>query len=245
VIGVEQKIDIEKLSVLDIEKELNTTEERIERMQATPSNVWQEHFWIKVLPYIRILVCIGDMGTGKTALSFKILEYAKKINKKVCVFKWPNREDIEKCGYMWTDDIDELFALNDAILYIDEPQWTVGGKHEKRLNEHFEKMMTLTRQKNITIILSTFDTRWINLSLEGSVSHWIIKSIELDTIKRTSYVKKIIKEIYPIAYKKLILPKNQYLFYSKYDGSYNGLHSFKKPSYFTDKFSCAFRREIK
>ena len=105
----------------------------------------------------------------------------------------------------------------------------------------FLKLCSLARQNSLSIIFSTNDSRWVNKSLESYVSHWIVKDIDISLVKNGSAIKKIVRKIMPLVTDDLELDVEEYLFSSKDDPDYNGKHTFKKPLYFTDELSKAWK----
>jgi len=207
---------------------------RLNNAKRTSSN-----FWKKIINNIRVLVCYGNTGTGKTALMFKILQ---DFSKPVYFFNHPKPELIEALGYKNMKSVSELSRLTDSVVYFDEPQlhFTL---HEKKSNEMFMRLCSLARQNDLTLLFSTSDTRWVNKGLESYVSHWIIKDIDINLIKNGSAAKNIIRATMPLAINDLHLKIDEYLFYSRTDSQYNRPHTFHKPIYFDERLSKAYKHQ--
>lgn len=194
-------------------------------------------FWRKIIDKVKVVVCIADTGEGKTAWSFKHLQ---NYSKDVYIYKHPNPKLIEALGYHSMTSLSEISSLTNAVIYFDEPQLSF-PKADKRSNETFLLLCSLARQNDITLVFSTSDTRWINKGLESYVSHWIIKGIDVNLIKNGCVVKRIIKQIMPLAQDELLLEKDEYLLYSRKHAIHNGKHKFRLPLYYDDRFSKAYR----
>ncbi len=196
--------------------------------------------WNKIINNLGVVFITSDVGEGKTAVSFHILERLK-LQKPVYVFKHPKPELVTKLGFKVMHSIDEIENLRNIILYIDEPQ-IVFPKYEKRGSIVLNKILSLSRQKDITLILSTSDTRYITASEEFYVSTYIIKRIDYDMVKRGSKIRKIIREtatITPEGYSDNI-KKSEFVFYNRKLVELNRKHSFKLPEFFNDEYSKPF-----
>lgn len=156
------------------------------------------------------------------------------------VFKHPRPEIIKKRGYKPLYELGEIANLQNCALYIDEPQLFL-RHYEKRANESLENLMTLCRQRNITLVLSTADTRFLTRGLEYFTDAFCILDINLDLVKQGSSISKIIKKNSPITSQDWRLPIGKYLFYSREYYQFNGLKTFKKPIWFNDNFSKPFK----
>ena len=190
--------------------------------------------WINQLTSITI---IGRRDSGKTSLVYYILKRAKK---PIFVFKHPKPELIKALGYSLLQELNQFEYLQDCIVWCDEPQLFI-KTYEKKSNEILNKMLSIARHRNVTLILSTSDTRFINKALESYIDVWMVKDIEIDLVKRGSIIKKIIKDNVFISEEGFKLKKNEYLFYSRDVPEMNGKHTFIKPEFFTEEYSKPFR----
>lgn len=189
---------------------------------------------------LKVVFITADAGEGKTALSYFLLEKLKKF-KDIYVFGNPNKEMIRERGYKNMYSIDEVEDMKNIILWIDEPQ-IVLPKYEKRGSVILNKLLSLTRQKDIVLILSTSDTRYITSTEEFYVNTYFIKRIDYQMIKRGSKVKQILNDIAtitPEGYSDNIA-KNEFVFYNRQTKQINGKYSFKLPNFFDEKHSKPF-----
>jgi hypothetical protein len=197
------------------------------------------NFWDSINSNIKVLVCFGNTGSGKTCFIFKLLQ-SFKDKKPIYFYNHPKPELIQALGYKNMKSISEMSRITDSLVYFDEPQLSF-SKYDKKLNDNFVLLCSLARQNDNTLIFSTSDTRWVNKSLESYVSHWVIKDIDMNLIKNGSVAKTIIKSVMPLAINELNLTLNEYIFYSKMDSLHNGLHNFNRPIYFDDRLSKAYK----
>ena len=198
--------------------------------------------WDELIPKLKTLFVTSQIRQGKTSFSYYLLEKIKKY-KKVYVFKHPNPDLVTELGFNNMYSIDEVEDLNDACIYIDEPQ-IVFPKYDKRGSVILNKLLSLVGQKDITLILSTSDTRYITASEEFYVNMFVIKKLDIDLVKRGSKVKSILNEmatITPRGYAKNI-KINEYVLYFCEDEQYNRKYTFKMPDYFDDRLSKPFRK---
>lgn len=195
---------------------------------------------------LRVVCILADTGQGKTALAFKMLQQFALNPKdetspaKVYVYKHPNPQLITSLGYNNLQSVSSLSTMTDSVIYFDEPQM-MHDRYDKKNNLFFERLCSLARQNDLTLIFSTSDSRWINKGLEAYVSHWFIKSIDINLLKNGCIAKKIIHQLMPLVIDEFSLPVEQFLLYSRQKPEHNGLHEFNKPIYFDDRFSKAYR----
>lgn len=195
----------------------------------------------KYIKELKVIFITADTGEGKTRLGYRVCEQLKS-KLPVYLFKHPLKEKIKKLGFRNMYSIDELENLNNICLWIDEPQ-IVFPKYEKRGNIILNRMLSLSRQKDITLIMSTSDTRYITASEEFYVTTYLIKKIDYAMVKRGSKIKDIINEkatITPEGYTDNI-KSDEYLFYNRKLKELNGKHKFKTPSYFDEQLSKPFQ----
>jgi len=196
--------------------------------------------WIKVIKSCKSVCIIGETGTGKTAMGFYIMDLFKKYTEKtIYAFKFPKPELLKERGIKVMYSIEELGEIENAIIYLTEPQLTI-PKYDKRNNDNLQKVLSLARQRNLTIIFDTSDTGYINRGLESYINVWCIKDISYNLIKQGSIIRYVIKDNSIIDPFQFRLKVNEYLFYSREFYKFNGKFTFTKPYYFTDKFSRVF-----
>ena len=195
----------------------------------------------KYIKDLKVIFITADTGEGKTRLGYRVCE-GLKDTLPIYIFKHPLKEKVKKLGFKNMYSIDELENLNNICLWIDEPQ-IIFPKYEKRGNIILNKILSLSRQKDITLIMSTSDTRYITASEEFYVTTYLIKKIDYAMIKRGSKIKDIITNlatITPEGYLDNIKP-DEFVFYNRKLKELNGKHRFKTPSYFDESLSKPFQ----
>ena len=197
--------------------------------------------WRKLKEELKTVFITADLGEGKTALSYHILENIKKY-MPIWVFRHPKPKLIEKIGFKNMYDIDEIDNMNRFCLWLDEPQ-IVFPKYEKRGSIVLQKLLSLVRQKDMILIMSTSDTRYITSAEEFYISTYLIKRIDFPMIKRGSKIKQIVndmKTITPEGYVNSIA-KNEFIFYNKKLKELRGKYTFKLPGFFNEEYSKTLR----
>ena len=187
-------------------------------------------------------VCVvGETGTGKTSFCFYLIELFKKYsNKKIYAYKFPKPELLEKLGIEKLYSIEELINLRDAVVLLTEPQITI-PKYDKRNNDNLQKVLSLARQRDITILMDTSDTGYINRRLESYIHCWIIKDLEYSLVKQGSIIKKIIRDNTFIDPREFRLNKNEFLFYSREFYKLNRKWEFLESESFNQQISKCFK----
>ncbi len=193
----------------------------------------------KIAHNFKTIAIVGGLGVGKTCLSFSFLEQIKK-KKTVFIFKHPNHKLIETRGYKMLYEFGQIEHLQDCAIYIDEPQLII-KRYEKKSNIALEALMTLARQRNITLMLSTADTRFITRGIEYFVDLWCVLDINADLVKRGSTISHIIKKNALITTAEWRLPIGKYYSDSRKNFKLNDLNEFKQPKWFDDAWSKPFR----
>jgi len=176
------------------------------------------------------LAIIGLTRSGKTALGYHICEHYPTIEKYV--FMHPQPELVKPLGFKQCYGEYEIENMKDCILWIDEPQ-LYSSLNEGRENKWLLKLLSLCGQRNIKLIISTSDTRFITRGIESYIEVWCIKDLELELIKQGSIVKKIIRDFCFITTRGFKLNVDEYVFYSRILG--NSTESTPSPSRLTSQ----------
>lgn len=183
------------------------------------------------------LAIVGAPRTGKTALGYDISD---NYDIPKYIFLHPKPKEIEKLGFKQCYGEYELENLNDCLLWMDEPQLYI-ELYDRRGNRTLRRILSICAQRNVKIIISTNDTRFITRGLESYIECWCIKDIDFDLIKQGSMIKKIIQKSSFVSPRGFKLDTNEYIFYSKNFRQYNGKHTFKEPAYFNETLSKPYR----
>jgi hypothetical protein len=189
----------------------------------------------------KVIGIFGNTGSGKTSTAFKILEYFKgETDKKIYVYKHPQPNLIEVYGFELLNTLELLDELQNCVLFIDEPQLHL-PKYETRSNHIFERLMSLCRQRDITLIFSTSDTRYINRSLEAYIDGWFIKDLRFDMVKNGSFIKEVIKRNSLITPNGFKLRNNQVLYSNRNNPDIEFKFNIEEASFFSEELSCAYK----
>ena len=189
--------------------------------------------WKEISKKVKSIAIVGITGSGKTSLAYKIIE---SFDKVVDIFKHPNVSILNERGYKQLHELADFEKLHDCVVFIDEPQLYI-KYYESKSNVILMRLLSLCRQRNITLILVTSDTRFITRGLESYIDIWILKDLEFDLVKQGSMIRKIIKANSFIIEDGFSLDIAEYIFYSRLLRDYNGKHKFNQPVYFDDRYS--------
>ena len=140
----------------------------------------------------KVVSVVGETGSGKTATCYSIMDKIKGRKKYIVDHPYP--QILERSGITNLPEL-SMDDIYDCCVWIDEPQ-LVFPKYQKRNNDHLMMLYSLARQRDITLLLSTSDTRWINKGMEAYVDTWLIKNLDFDLVKQGSVIKKIIAQKY-------------------------------------------------
>jgi|TARA_Y100000034_G_scaffold70935_1_gene85491 hypothetical protein len=173
---------------------------------------------------IKTIAIYGDTGTGKTALSFKLLELFK--DRAVYFVKYPKPYLLKKFGYNNLNSLEDFERLRNCVVYLDEPQLIL-KIYDKKANSVIAKLCSLTRQRDIILILSSSDTRVFTRHNESYIDLWLIKDLDYSMVKQRSKIQQIIKENTFISSEGFKLNDNEFVSYSRKMFNYNGRHIFK------------------
>jgi hypothetical protein len=140
----------------------------------------------------KVISVVGNTGSGKTASCYNILNSIKDKQKYIVDHPFP--QALEGTGVLNLPNIN-FEEVTDSVIWIDEPQ-LVFPKGEKKNNDALMQMCSLARQRDVTLMVSTSDTRWINRGLESYIDTWLIKNLDFNLVKQGSITQKIIKQKY-------------------------------------------------
>lgn len=183
----------------------------------------------------RAIAIYGVVGSGKTALTFKFLEQLSK-EKEVYFVKFPKVNLLEKFGYNNLYSFEEIVRVSNCVVVFDEAQLPSGTSQYKK-----EKMLigllSLARQRDITLIIATSDTRAFTQRVEAYFDLWILKDIEPKTIKQRSILRGIISDNTTISPDEFSLNVNEYVSYCRSCPELNGRHTFDLPLEWSNELS--------
>jgi hypothetical protein len=217
--------------------DIKATEEMQKQLTNIITEIVKEDLDVSLINDVTSIAIIGRRGSGKTALSYLCLSYA---NKPVFVYRHPKPKLVKALGYNILYSPDQLHRMHDCIVWIDEPQHFI-KTYDKKANDNLLELLSIARQNDLTLILSTSDTRFITRGIESYIDVWMIKDIETDLIKQGSLAKKIIQRNTFGDANGFHKEPNEFLFYSRDYPQYEGTHSFELPAFFTEAYSKPFK----
>jgi Cdc6-like AAA superfamily ATPase len=186
----------------------------------------------------KVISVVGETGSGKTATCFSILDQI--TNKKKFTVDHPTPNILKLSNILNIPEL-SMDELCDCVVWIDEPQ-LIYPKSQKRNNDHLLMLCSLARQRDITLILSTSDTRWINRGMESYVDTWVIKNLDFELVKQGSIVKKIISQKYHnIMPKSFRMSKAEAILYCPSQINRPKKIKVPLPSYWSEQFSKPYK----
>jgi len=193
---------------------------------------------IENLRKVKTIAIYGDTGTGKTALAYKIIETLK--GKKVYFLKHPKPFLLKKLGFNNLVNLESIQKMQDCIIYIDEPQLFL-SIYDRKANKVISQVCSLARQRNITLIISSSDTRVFTKWNESYFDLWLVKDLDYSMVKNGSKIKKIYKDNSLLDANGLRLNDDEYLSESRTLSEFNGKHKFKLSSNWSEELSTPYR----
>lgn len=184
---------------------------------------------------VKTIAIYGNIGTGKTSIAYKLLEILSK-DKPIFFMKHPRPELIDKLGYYNIRSLEDLERLHDCVIYWDEPQLSV-SVYDKKTNSIIAKVCSLARQLNITMIISSSDTRVFTKHNEAFFDLWLIKDVDYEMVKNGSMIKKALKNTALFEPEGFMLEINEYVAESRKLSKFNGKHTFELPKEWNEELS--------
>lgn len=194
-----------------------------------------------VLKNIKTIAIYGETGSGKTALAYKILsEFEGK--KTIYFMKHPKPYLIAQKGYKNLVSLEAIQSLQDCVIYMDEPQLFL-SVYDHSSNKIIAKVCSLARQRGITLVISSSDTRVFSKWNESYFDLWLIKDLDYSSVKQGSKIRKAYKDNAMIDPNGLRLAKNDFISESRILSEFNGIHHFELTKDWCDEFSTPYRLE--
>lgn len=198
-------------------------------------DIWKEFSKTKSI------ALLGGTRSGKTSLACALVDKLKKY-KPIYWFSHPKPELLKEQGFRQLESLEELTILHDSVVVIDEAQLYI-TKHEKKNNDLLLKILTLASQRNITLILITQVSQFINKRLESLIDVWFVKDIDYNTLKNGSQSKRMIQDYSQFDAEFFRLKVNEFLYFSRNFDLFERKGTFKMVSWFDDRWSKPYRDE--
>lgn len=216
-------------------------QEAEEELQEQLSDAAEEEDIFHIVAKLKSVAIVGDTGAGKTALSYRVIDAIKEATgREVYVYRHPQPKLIAQVGYKTMLNLAEMETLQEIILWIDEPQLHI-SRYEKRANDALLQILSMARQRGITLIITTSDTRFITRGLESYMDAYMIKDLEPGLVKQGSIIKKILKANTFFDVDGFTCPVNEFVFHSRRFKEAAGRHRFLLPSYWSEEHSKPYR----
>jgi hypothetical protein len=147
---------------------------------------------MEVFEKSRSIIILGTIGSGKTALAFKILSHLSQL-KPVFWIAHPKPQLLDKFGYECLESVEDIECLENSIIVYDEPQLSLNISDRQR-DFALARVLSLSRQRGNTLIMMTSDTRLLSPKVEAYLETWCIKDIEYAKTKQRGIARHIIQK---------------------------------------------------
>jgi DNA-binding NarL/FixJ family response regulator len=195
--------------------------------------------WLKLIKHPCVILIIGNRGSGKSALSYKLLEYMR-WQGKIYVVGLP-----EKARKILPDWIGSIPALEDAppdsIILIDESYLSLHARSSSSQHARdSSNLINLSRQRGQTLIFVSQEARQIDKNIASSANAVIIKNpgiLQID-FERVQFRKLLAEAIKMFA--AIDKDKNKWSYVYAPEASFAGMMENSIPSFWTPSLSKAY-----
>jgi len=179
---------------------------------------------------------LSKKGAGKTCLGFKLMESISTMqNKKSYVYRFPKPELLKDIPFKVRNinNFDALFQLTNAVVFVDEAHIQFSSM-EKKVNEQLRNLLSISRQNNTDFILACHNSYFINRCLFSFIDIKIVKEVNPNhwDLER-NYMRRMYEDVH-------VYGKESFFIDSDFE---RGDKTFKKPEWFTDGLSNAYKSE--
>jgi hypothetical protein len=195
--------------------------------------------WLKLIKHPCVILIIGNRGSGKSALSYKLLEYMR-WQGKIYVVGLP-----EKARKILPDWIGSIPALEDAppdsIILIDESYLSLHARSSSSQHARdSSNLINLSRQRGQTLIFVSQEARQIDKNIASSANAVIIKNpgiLQID-FERVQF-RKLLAEATKM-FAAIDKDKNKWSYVYAPEASFAGMMENSLPSFWTPSLSKAY-----
>lgn len=181
---------------------------------------------------------VGQRGSGKTNTMYSLLE--KVEDRPVYLFDHPRPELPESRGWKVMRRLEQMYSIHHCVVAIDEPQLVI-PKLDKRANEGLQKLLSIARHRDITLIFATCDSRWVTRALESYIDCWLVHDVEPKLLKQGSLAKKIIQRHVICDADEFRLEKGEFVFYGRDYEEIDGFYRVPLLPWFNEDWSKPYR----
>jgi hypothetical protein len=195
--------------------------------------------WLRLIKHPCVILIIGNRGSGKSALSYKILEYMR-WQGKMYVVGLP-----EKARKILPDWIGSIPALEDAppdsIILIDESYLSLHARSSSsQHSREISNLINLSRQRGQTLIFVSQEARQIDMNIASSANMVIIKNpgiLQMD-FERVQFRKLLAEATRMFA--AIDKDKNKWSYVYAPEANFVGMMENSLPSFWTPGLSKAY-----
>lgn len=179
---------------------------------------------------------VGGRGSGKTALSYSLLEASGRPR---FLFQHP-RLNALPVGFHNLNDFSQLLKTRGAAVFIDEVHLHLPrGKGKEML----VRLLTLCRHVDVMLILASSDSRYFSVDVESFVDAWMVMDCNYDLLKRGGQAQTAIKEFERVDPKGFSLSPGDFLVWGRrFRDAAGQVFRNELPSWWDDSVSKAYAR---
>ncbi|ASJ11251.1 hypothetical protein A3L12_08065 [Thermococcus sp. P6] len=220
----------------------------------------QELDWKDILPEPFVVLILGMRGAGKTALGHYLLEYFGEQGKRkpayIIGFPAHKRHLLPS----WIKPLDELYFPDNSVVLLHEAHFYLHARRSMNdQNIEIDKLITVSRHKNVDIIIETQQSFRLDKNVVAEVDALIFRAPELmqERFERqevrfitnrakeafSPYIKEynVVRDGEVVGRYMKLLPeakKKAYIYGKNYEGMFP--HDIPLPSYWSDEISRAY-----
>ena len=189
-----------------------------------------------LLKYGLILLIVGKRGSGKTALGMQFLAWFNHSARRRCYGIGYDAAKLPR----WIHKAKGIEKIpNDSVVLIDEAAILFFSREAMTsMNKMLTKLMTISRHKNLSMLLITQSSALIELNVLRLADVLLLKE---PSLLQARFERKALQDIFNSVdkmFKKLSERVNHFYVYSD---EFEGLVRHSLPSFWNDSISRAFR----
>jgi len=169
------------------------------------------------------VVIIAGTNEAKTNLAFYLAKQCS--HQKKYTLGYPKKID----GFQQLWDVNALYQLRNCVVLIDEFS-RFFRRYSQRHNDALEEALDFAEHRNIKLILTAQNNQAIDRNLESRIKIWILKKLNVHTLKQGGMCKVAMSTIsHPSITKAwLDFEKDEFLWFDIYPTApeENGVYNF-------------------